>query len=66
MTPKEKILDAALAIARYAPKKRSKYAGSAKVPWAAVENIRKALEELGVNPHHWDAAGNLEKLLRSE
>ena len=29
MTPK-KILEAALAIARYAPKKRSKYAGSAK------------------------------------
>ena len=29
MTPKEKILEAALAIARYAPKKRSKYAGSA-------------------------------------
>ena len=30
MTPKEKILDAALAITRYVPKKRSKYAGSAK------------------------------------
>jgi len=29
MTFKEKILEAALAIARYAPKKRSKYAGSA-------------------------------------
>jgi|YNPMSStandDraft_1061717.scaffolds.fasta_scaffold101373_2 hypothetical protein len=30
MTFKEKILEAALVIARYAPKKRSKYAGSAK------------------------------------
>jgi len=62
MTPREKILEQALLIARYAPKKRGRYAGSTQVPWSCVEKIRQALKELDIDPNHWDYSGNLEKL----
>jgi hypothetical protein len=62
MTPREKILEQALLIARYAPKKRGRYASSAQVPWPCVEGIRRALKELDIDPNHWDLSLSLEKL----
>lgn len=63
--PLEQILQGAFYIAREAPKQRSAYASHARVPWREVERIREALAELGINPTHWDAKGELERLNRS-
>lgn len=65
MTPLERILQAALTIAREAPRERGPYASQARVPWREVERIREALAELGIDPRHWDSRGELERLRRA-
>lgn len=63
--PLEQILQGAFYIAREAPRQRSAYVSHARVPWREVERIRTNLQALGINPTHWDAKGELERLTRS-
>jgi signal recognition particle subunit SEC65 len=46
--PAARVLDAALQVARDAPKRRGKYVSHALVYWPHIETLREALEALGV------------------
>lgn len=43
-----RVLDAAIAVARQAPARRGKYVSHAKIYWPVIEELRAALDALGV------------------
>jgi len=46
--PAARVLDAALRIARNAPARRGTYVSHAKIHWPLIEELRAALDALGV------------------
>jgi hypothetical protein len=48
VSPADRVLNAAVAVAAAAPLKRGKYVVSAQVYWSLIEELRDALDALGV------------------
>jgi hypothetical protein len=48
-TPAGRVLDAAIAIARAAPARRGQYVSHAKIYWPRIEELRAALDALGID-----------------
>ena len=47
-TPAARVLDAAIEIARAAPRKQHHYAWSAQIPWTLIHELRGALTALDI------------------
>jgi hypothetical protein len=43
-----RVLDAAIAVAQQAPKRRGTYVSHAKIYWPCIEELRAALDALGI------------------
>jgi hypothetical protein len=48
-TAPDRVLDAAITIARQAPAKRGAYVTYAKIYWPTIEELRAALDALGID-----------------
>ncbi len=46
--PAGRVLDAAIAVARQAPARRGTYVSHAMIYWPAIEELRAALDALGI------------------
>jgi hypothetical protein len=53
MTPSEKLLRAAATAAAHGPARHGRYQLTAGIPWDALDDLRDALDELGID---WRAA----------
>jgi signal recognition particle subunit SEC65 len=51
-----RVLDAAIKVAAYPPKKKGQSVSSAQVYWPLIDELRDALDELGIEwrPARWD------------
>lgn len=47
-TAAARTLDAAIAVAAYAPMKRGQYVTSAQIYWPLITELRDALDEMGI------------------
>ena len=56
MTAAGRVLDAAIAVAAYPPKKKGQYVHSAGVYWPLIDELRAALDDMGVEwrPQDWN------------